>query len=140
QFVNVQGQEALRRALFANLKAADPDFVLNRPALQGRQIVLAGPNFGCGSSREAAAWAIAAGGFRALIAPSFNTTFWSNCVNNGILPIVAPPAAYAGLLEAFVRDEDLVVHIDLEARRVEAPAAGIAFEIVIEPFVHHMLL
>jgi len=140
QFVNVQGQEALARALFANLRAADPGFVLNRPGMPGRQVLLTGRNFGCGSSREAAAWAIGAAGFRALVGPSFNATFWNNCVQNGIAPLTAPQPDWQRLCDAHAADPALVVEIDLQAQRVEAPAAGFGFDVALEPFARELLL
>ena len=140
RFVNVQGQAALDQALFANLKAADPNFVLNDPAMRGRQILLGGRNFGCGSSREAAAWALAAAGIRAVLAPSFNTTFWTNCVNNGLLPVAVDAQVHGELCAAAVRDAGLQVEIDLEACELRAPAAGIAASFVIEAFARELLL
>jgi 3-isopropylmalate/(R)-2-methylmalate dehydratase small subunit len=89
----LQGGDALVRYAFEPLRyradgTPEPDFVLNQPAYQGACILLAGPNFACGSSRETAVWAIAALGFRCVIAPSFGDIFFKNCFQNGILPIV----------------------------------------------------
>lgn len=137
QFVNVQGQAALARALFANLRG-DPAFILNQPGMLGRQVLLVGRNFGCGSSREAAAWALGAAGFRALIGPSFNTTFWNNCIANGMLPISVAEPVWRALVDAVAADPRLTVHIDLPARRVQAGALG--FDIEIEPFAHELLV
>jgi 3-isopropylmalate/(R)-2-methylmalate dehydratase small subunit len=75
----------------------DPAFVLNQPAYAGAKILLGGENFGCGSSREHAAWALAEYGFRTIVAPSFNPIFFGNCVRNGIVPAVVPLAAIEGL-------------------------------------------
>src|SRR5262249_43747082 len=75
----------------------DPDFVLNRPAYRAATILLAGTNFGCGSSREAAVWSLAEMGYRCMIAPSFGDIFFNNCFQNGMLPIVLPAATVAEL-------------------------------------------
>src|SRR5919205_1213678 len=79
--------EALRRRADGS---EDPDFVLNRPEYRGAPILLAGPNFGCGSSREGAVWALMGAGIRCVIAPSFGDIFFSNCFQNGLLPVVLP--------------------------------------------------
>ena len=139
QYVNVQGREALQAALFCNLKAAKPNFVLNRPEMRGRSILLAGKNFGCGSSREAAAWALDAGGFRALLCLSFNDTFWNNCVKNGILPVTTPKTEHQLLLEMAARDPDLRVTVDLTKNQVSADS-GPSFDISIDRFVRELLL
>ena len=78
----------------------DPDFVLNQPAYAGAQVLLAGENFGCGSSREHAVWALLEFGIRAIIAPSFAPIFRMNCVRNGILPVCLPAATIAALAES----------------------------------------
>lgn len=80
--------------------ANDPDFVLNQPAMRGAKILLAGPNFGCGSSREAAVWALWDMGFRCVIAPSFGDIFFNNCFQNGMLPIVLGADTIASLVPA----------------------------------------
>jgi 3-isopropylmalate/(R)-2-methylmalate dehydratase small subunit len=140
QLVNVQGQAALADALFANVRREDPGFVLNRPYMRGRTVVLAGPNFGCGSSREAAAWALGAAGVRALIGPSFNDTFFSNCTKNGIVPIVAPAHIHAHICDIVARKPDVEVSIDLVAGRVALVGEAIAFEPRIDPFVRDLLV
>jgi 3-isopropylmalate/(R)-2-methylmalate dehydratase small subunit len=78
----------------------NPDFVLNQPAYAGAQILLAGENFGCGSSREHAVWALLEFGIRAILAPSFSPVFRLNCVRNGLLPVRLPPASIAALAES----------------------------------------
>jgi 3-isopropylmalate/(R)-2-methylmalate dehydratase small subunit len=77
----------------------DPDFVLNQPAYRDARILLAGPNFGCGSSREAAVWSLMDMGFRAVVAPSFGEIFFNNCFQNGVLPVVLPASTVARLAE-----------------------------------------
>lgn len=84
------GPYAFERLRYAKDGSDDPDFVLNRPQYRGSPILLAGPNFGCGSSREGAVWALMGMGFRAVIAPSFGDIFFNNCSQNGMLPIVMP--------------------------------------------------
>jgi 3-isopropylmalate/(R)-2-methylmalate dehydratase small subunit len=140
QLVNVQGRVALASALFANLRNEDPGFVLNDPSLQGRSVLLVGPNFGCGSSREAAAWALEAAGFRALIGTSFNETFWSNCTKNGILPLTVSADVYAGICDAVARAPDCEVTINLPAGRVVLADAGIEFTVRIDPFVRDLMI
>lgn len=140
QFVNVVGRQALSDALFARLRASDPAFPLDRPGMRGRAGMLVGENFGCGSSREAAAWALGAWGIRALIGRSFNPTFRDNCLQNGILPLCAPAPLHARLLAACEADPALEVSIDLASERVEAPGAGIAFATDVDPFARDLLL
>jgi 3-isopropylmalate/(R)-2-methylmalate dehydratase small subunit len=140
QYVNVTGREALERALFARLRAQDAGFVLDRPEMAGRAVMLVGSNFGCGSSREAAAWALGAWGIRALIGLSFNPTFHNNCLQNGLLPLAAPEDAHRRLREALAADPGLEVSIDLERERVEATGAGVVFATAVEPFARGLLL
>lgn len=139
QYVNVQGSAALARALFAN-RREDPAFVLNDPRMAGRTILLAGPNFGCGSSREAAAWALDAGGFRAVVAPSFNETFANNCGKNGMLALAVPADTHARLVAAVERDPDAALTIDLPGERVVLEGTDIAFTPVVESFVRDLLI
>lgn len=127
QHVNVQGRDALAQALFVNLRNEYPDFVLNRPDMQGRTVLLVGPNFGCGSSREAAAWALGAAGFRALIGTSFNDTFWNNCTRNGILPLALPADVHARICAIVGETPDVEVTIDLPANRLALAGATIEF-------------
>lgn len=109
----------------------DPSFVLNDPRYAGASILLGGVNFGCGSSREHAVWALAEYGFRAVIAPSFNPIFRGNCIRNGMLPIEADPTPLAAV--------EGPLTIDLEAQTVVA-ADGLATRFEIEPEAKLMLL
>ncbi|MET0249915.1 MAG: 3-isopropylmalate dehydratase small subunit [Sphingobium sp.] len=109
----------------------DPGFVLNDPRYAGASILLGGVNFGCGSSREHAAWALAEYGFRAIVAPSFNPIFRGNCIRNGMLPIEADPARLAAV--------EGPLTIDLEAQTIVA-ADGSATGFEIEPEAKLMLL
>jgi 3-isopropylmalate/(R)-2-methylmalate dehydratase small subunit len=102
----------------------DPDFVLNQPAMRGAKILLAGPNFGCGSSREAAVWALWDMGFRCVIAPSFGDIFFNNCVQNGMLPIVLGADTIASLVPAAGQPASpgpAVLTVDLVRQVVVAP-------------------
>lgn len=108
----------------------NPDFVLNQARYQGASILLARENFGCGSSREHAPWAIAQYGFRVLIAPSFADIFFNNCFKNGLLPIVLPADVVDGLFQAVFANEGYQLTIDLEAQKIIKPdGSSIAFEV-----------
>jgi len=117
----------------------NPSFVLNQPRYQGASILLARDNFGCGSSREHAPWAIAQYGFRAIIAPSFADIFFNNCFKNGLLPIVLPAEVVDGLFQAVFAQEGYQLTIDLEAQQIRKPdGSSIAFEV--QPFRKYCLL
>lgn len=106
-------------------RTPDPAFVLNRPEYQGAQILLGGDNFGCGSSREHAVWALAEYGFRVVIAPSFNSIFFNNCVRNGVVPVVLDAAAIEELAAQVAADPlQRRVSVDLTASRVLGPTGG----------------
>jgi 3-isopropylmalate/(R)-2-methylmalate dehydratase small subunit len=115
------------------------DFVLNRPAYRKASILVAGDNFGCGSSREHAPWALLDFGIRCVIAPSFADIFYNNCFKNGILPIVLPKEDVAKLLDDAERGANAVITIDLERQEITGPDGGrLRFEI--DPFRKHCLL
>ena len=117
----------------------NPDFVLNQPRYQGASILLARRNFGCGSSREHAPWAIAQYGFRALIAPSFADIFFNNCFKNGLLPIVLPESDVARLFDEVAAFPGYELTVDLERQVVVKPdGAELGFEV--EAFRRHCLL
>ncbi len=117
----------------------NPDFVLNQPRYKGASILLARKNFGCGSSREHAPWAIEQYGFRALIAPSYADIFFNNCFKNGILPIVLPEATVDQLFNAVQAFPGYELTIDLERQVVVLPQGEeIAFEV--QPFRKYCLL
>jgi 3-isopropylmalate/(R)-2-methylmalate dehydratase small subunit len=116
-----------------------PDFVLNRPEMAGRSILLAGENFGSGSSREHAPWALTAWGIRAVISTSFADIFRSNALKNGLLPIVVDAALHGRLFEMVAADPALELSVDLEAGRVGMPG-GEAFAFSVDPFARAMLL
>lgn len=117
----------------------NPDFVLNLPRYQGAQILLARDNFGCGSSREHAPWALEDFGFRVLIAPSFADIFFNNSFKNGLLPIVLPEDQVARLFEEVEATPGYQLEVDL-ARQVVVKPDGVELAFDIEPFRKHCLL
>jgi 3-isopropylmalate/(R)-2-methylmalate dehydratase small subunit len=116
-----------------------PDFILNQPRGQGAQILLAGDNFGCGSSREHAPWALTQFGFRAVISTSFADIFKQNSLKNALLPIVVPPDAHADLFALVDRDQNAEVTLDLATQSLTLPD-GRRIEFPIDPFSKHCLL
>ena len=117
----------------------NPDFVLNQPRYQGASVLLARQNFGCGSSREHAPWALLQFGFRAILAPSFADIFFNNCFKNGLLPIVLPEAEISRLFEEVGAKEGYSLQIDLAQQKIITDdGRDIAFDI--EPFRKHCLL
>jgi 3-isopropylmalate/(R)-2-methylmalate dehydratase small subunit len=117
----------------------NPDFVLNQPRYQGAQILLARKNFGCGSSREHAPWALLDYGFRVIIAPSFADIFFNNCFKNGILPIVLGEEQVDQLFREVEANEGYRLSVDLEAQSVTTPS-GDVFQFEVDPFRKHCLL
>ena len=116
-----------------------PDFVLNQPAWRNAQIIVAGDNFGCGSSREHAPWALLDFGIRAVISTSFADIFYNNCFKNGILPIVLPQEAVDVLMEDARKGANARMTVDLESQTVTS-SDGQAFPFDIDPFKKHCLL
>ncbi len=115
------------------------DFVLNKPAYRKAQILVTGENFGCGSSREHAPWALLDFGIRCVIAPSFADIFYNNCFQNGILPIVLPQEDVDKLLDDASRGSNATVSVDLEKQEIRGPDGGlIRFDL--DPFKKHCLL
>ncbi|MFN7666486.1 MAG: 3-isopropylmalate dehydratase small subunit [Inhella sp.] len=117
----------------------NPAFVLNQPRYAGASVMLARANFGCGSSREHAPWAIQQYGIRAVIAPSFADIFFNNCFKNGLLPIVLPEAVVDALFQAVHATPGSQLAIDL-ARQVVATPEGVEHGFDVEPFRKHCLL
>lgn len=117
----------------------NPDFPLNFPRYQGASVLLARENFGCGSSREHAPWALLDYGFRAIIAPSFADIFFNNCFKNGILPIVLDAAIVDRLFKEAEPKEGYQLLIDLQTQTVQTPA-GDSYAFEIDPFRKHCLL
>jgi 3-isopropylmalate/(R)-2-methylmalate dehydratase small subunit len=115
------------------------DFVLNRPQYREAQILVAGDNFGCGSSREHAPWALLDFGIRCVISTSFADIFYNNCFKNGILPIVVSPEEHAKLMDDAERGANAVLTVDLESQTIKGPDGGeISFEL--DAFKKHCLL
>ncbi|CAA7623172.1 3-isopropylmalate dehydratase small subunit [Magnetospirillum sp. SS-4] len=144
QFLKTIKRTGLGKNLFDEMRYT-PDgkevaeFVLNRPAYRAARILVAGANFGCGSSREHAPWAINDFGIRCIIAPSFADIFFNNCFKNGILPIVLPQEQVDKLLDDAERGANAVVTVDLEKQTITGPDGGlIRFEV--DPFRKHCLL
>ena len=123
----------------AAVRKPNPDFVLNQPRYKGASVLLARKNFGCGSSREHAPWAIEQFGFRALIAPSFADIFYNNCFKNGLLPIVLPDSQVSGLFDEVAAFIGYQLTIDLERQVVVKPdGAELGFDV--QPFRKYCLL
>ncbi len=116
-----------------------PEFVLNQPAYRSAQAVVAAENFGCGSSREMAVWALDAFGIRAVIAPSLGDIFHQNCFKNGLLPVILPAATAASLRRQLHAAPGAAVTVDLEAQTVTAPD-GSVHRFDVDPFRKQMLL
>jgi 3-isopropylmalate/(R)-2-methylmalate dehydratase small subunit len=118
----------------------DRDFVLNQEQYQGASILVAGPAFGVGSSREHAVWAIQQGGFDAVIAPSFSDIFRNNCTKNGLVPVVLPEATVEAIWAAIEADPTTEIVVDLEQLTVEVPAAGIVADFPMDEPTRHRYL
>jgi 3-isopropylmalate/(R)-2-methylmalate dehydratase small subunit len=118
----------------------DRDFVLNQPQYAGASILVAGPNFGTGSSREHAVWALEDYGFRAVVSPRFADIFRNNCTKVGLVPVQVDDATARALLDAVAADPSLEITIDVERGTVEAPAAGIEATFPLDEFTRHRLL
>jgi 3-isopropylmalate/(R)-2-methylmalate dehydratase small subunit len=127
------------QGLFAEWRD-DRDFVLNKPEYAGATILIAGPNFGTGSSREHAVWALMDYGFRAVISPRFGDIFRNNCTKAGLVPVQVDAETGAALLGAVAEDPTLEVTVDLERLVVSAPAAGIEVAFPLDAFTQHRLL
>ena len=124
--------------LFYDWKRNDRDFVLNRPEYQGASVLLGGRNFGCGSSREHAGWALEDAGFRVVIAPSFADIFRNNCLQIGLLPVQLPGSSVRRLMDLAAEDPATTVAVDLEAQTVTA--AGFSERFDVDPFARRCLL
>ncbi len=117
----------------------NPDFVLNQPRYQNASVLLARSNFGCGSSREHAPWALDDFGFRAIIAPSFADIFYNNCFKNGLLPIVLSEDVVDSLFQEAEQQEGYQLQVDLESKTVTTPS-GASFSFDVDDFRRHCLL
>jgi 3-isopropylmalate/(R)-2-methylmalate dehydratase small subunit len=134
----------LGKGLFADQRYLDdgsenPDFVLNKPAYRNAQVIVAGDNFGCGSSREHAPWALLDFGIRCVISTSFADIFYNNCFKNGVLPIKVAPEDLEKLFDDAERGANATLSVDLERQEIRGPDGGtLHFEI--DPFRKHCLL
>jgi 3-isopropylmalate/(R)-2-methylmalate dehydratase small subunit len=135
----------LGRALFEELRfdldgREKPEFVLNQEKYRGASILLTGANFGCGSSREHAPWALLDYGIRCVIAPSFADIFYNNCFNNGILPIVLPQDEVDALMREATEADDPTFTVDLERRVIVRPIGNRELPFELDDFGRHRLL
>jgi 3-isopropylmalate/(R)-2-methylmalate dehydratase small subunit len=144
RFLKTTDRWGLSEALFADWRfradgEPDPDFVLNRPEMQGRRILIAGDNFGCGSSREHAPWALTAWGIRAILSTSFADIFRANALKNGLLPIVVEAERHHQLMAMLAADPDAELSVDLDAQVVHLPGdEDLPFDV--DSFARRMLL
>ncbi|MGI9462326.1 MAG: 3-isopropylmalate dehydratase small subunit [Aestuariivirgaceae bacterium] len=144
QYLKTIKRTGLGTALFSEMRYDDDgnerdDFVLNRPAYRDAKILVAGENFGGGSSREHAPWALLDFGIRCVIAPSFADIFYNNCFKNGILPIALPQEDIDKLMDDAERGANAIISVDLETQQITGPDGGsITFDI--DPFRKHCLL
>jgi 3-isopropylmalate/(R)-2-methylmalate dehydratase small subunit len=143
QFLKVTDKNGLADALFFHWRYNDDkspkaDFVLNRPESQGAQILLAGDNFGCGSSREHAPWALTSYGFRAVISTSFADIFRNNSLKNGLIPVVVDSKTHQMLFDLLEEVPDTELRIDLASQTLFSPHGSVTFPI--DPFNKACLL
>ena len=145
RYLKVTDKAGLAEALFRDWRyeedgsLKDPPFVLDQPGMTGRGILLAGDNFGAGSSREHAPWALTAWGLRAILSTGFADIFRSNSLKNGLLPIVVSPDVHRRLWELIERDPDAELTVDLAEEGVLLPD-GSTIDFTIDPFAKRMLL
>jgi len=126
--------------LFAAWRESDPTFVLNRPEFDGSSVLIAGPNFGTGSSREHAVWALMEYGFKAVVSPRFGDIFKNNATKSGLVPVTVPDDFGAQLLEAAAEHPYLEVIVDIETRTISAPAVGLTSTFPLDDFTRHRLM
>ena len=118
----------------------NPEFVLNQQEYSGAEILVSGRNFGSGSSREHAPWALQDYGFKCIIAPSFGDIFFNNCFQNGLLPVILPEEVVAEIIENSEKDPQYRINIDLESERVWDENEEVVAEFTTEPFRRHCML
>jgi 3-isopropylmalate/(R)-2-methylmalate dehydratase small subunit len=144
RFLKTTDRLGLGNNLFADWRydasgAPHPDFVLNRPEAKRAQLLVAGRNFGCGSSREHAPWALLGFGFRAVVSSEFADIFRNNALGNGLLPVTVPESAVERIGALIATAPDSVFTIDLESRTFALPS-GERFDFPIDPFARHCML
>jgi 3-isopropylmalate/(R)-2-methylmalate dehydratase small subunit len=141
RFLKVTDKAGLGEALFCDFKrgySLAQGFPLDAPAARGAAILVTGKNFGCGSSREHAPWALVAAGFRAILAPSFADIFRGNALKNGLLPVALADGEHAAVVAALEADPATPITVDLEAQRVTV--AGLVAGFTVDPFARRCLL
>ncbi|CAN5516089.1 3-isopropylmalate dehydratase small subunit [soil metagenome] len=145
RYLKVTDKNGLADALFRDWRfeedgsLKDPPFILDRPGMAGRNILLVGDNFGAGSSREHAPWALSAWGIKAILSTGFADIFRSNSLKNGVLPIVVPPGVHRRLWDIVAADPDAELTVDLAEEGVLLPD-GSTIDFTIDPFAKQMLL
>src|SRR5215472_4748528 len=144
RFLKTTSKQGLDKQLFCDWRYDEqgnpkPDFILNQPQVAGAEILLAGDNFGCGSSREHAPWALTQFGFRAVISTSFADIFKGNALKNSLLPIVVPADIHADLFAMVAKDPAVQVKVDLAAQKLILPD-GRAIEFPVDSFSKHCLV
>ena len=144
QYLKTIKRTGLGKGLFSEMRYRDdgsenPDFVLNKPAYRKASILVAGDNFGCGSSREHAPWALLDFGVRCVISTDFADIFYNNCFQNGILPIKVSPEDLAKLMDDAERGANATLTVDLEAQEIRGPDGGVV-NFDLDPFRKHRLL
>ncbi|MER2604782.1 MAG: 3-isopropylmalate dehydratase small subunit [Siculibacillus sp.] len=144
QFLKTIERTGLARGLFFELRfnedgSEKPEFVLNQPSYRKAQIIVAGDNFGCGSSREHAPWALLDFGIRCVISTSFADIFYNNCFKNGILPIRVPQSDLDKLMDDAQRGSNATLTVDLVAQEIRGPDGGVV-KFDVDPFRKHCLL
>lgn len=126
--------------LFSAWREADPNFVLNREEFKGGSVLVAGENFGTGSSREHAVWALMDYGFKAVVSPKFGDIFRNNATKSGLVPVQVTPEFGAQLLEASAEHPFLEIIVDVEKRTISAPAVGLEATFPLDDFTQHRFL
>src|SRR5215217_7702095 len=144
QYLKTIKRTGLGTGLFSEMRyredgSENPDFVLNQPAYRNAKILVAGDNFGCGSSREHAPWALLDFGIRCVISTSFADIFYNNCFQNGILPVIVSPEDLEKLMDDASRGSNAILTVDLESQEITGPDGGkITFEL--DAFKRHCML
>jgi len=144
QYLKTIARTGLGKGLFSEMRYNDdgsenPDFVLNKPAYRKAQILVSGENFGCGSSREHAPWALLDFGIRCIISTSFADIFYNNCFKNGVLPIVVTPEELEKLMDDASRGANATLSVDLATQEIRGPDGGV-IHFDIDPFRKHCMM